>query len=96
MVHGDVGTGTQKLHNICLCALYECVYVSISDAQEWVGRLTDLVECWDRLEGRVGELSSWVGSADCEQPDGKGSRTDYLTCFNKSHAVCILSLEEEE
>jgi len=26
---------------------------------------------WDRLEGRVGELSSWVGSADCEQPDGK-------------------------
>jgi len=40
-------------------------------AQEWVRRMKELVECWDRLEGRVGELSSWVQAADSKEPDGK-------------------------
>jgi len=37
----------------------------------WLKRMTDLVECWDRLEGRVGELTSWVTSTDSKEPDGK-------------------------
>ncbi|XP_023337940.1 uncharacterized protein LOC111708713 [Eurytemora carolleeae] len=40
-------------------------------AQDWVIRLTGLVECWDRLDGRVGVLSSWVASTDGKEPDGK-------------------------
>jgi len=40
-------------------------------AKDWVGKLTGLVECWDRLDGRVGELSSWVVAADSKEPDGK-------------------------
>ena len=26
---------------------------------EWVARMTTLVECWNKLEGNVDELSSW-------------------------------------
>ena len=26
----------------------------------WVARMTTLVECWNKLDGNVGELSSWV------------------------------------
>ena len=29
-------------------------------AKEWVARMTTLVECWNKLDGNVGELSSWV------------------------------------
>jgi len=29
-------------------------------ALEWVARMTNLVECWNKLEGNVDELSSWV------------------------------------
>ena len=28
--------------------------------KEWVARMTTLVECWNKLDGNVGELSSWV------------------------------------
>ena len=29
-------------------------------SKEWVARMTTLVECWNKLEGNVDELSSWV------------------------------------
>ena len=29
-------------------------------SKEWVARMTTLVECWNKLDGNVGELSSWV------------------------------------
>ena len=28
----------------------------------WVARMTTLVECWNKLDGNVGELSSWVNT----------------------------------
>ena len=28
--------------------------------KEWVAMMTTLVECWNKLEGNVDELSSWV------------------------------------
>ena len=31
-------------------------------AKEWVARMTTLVECWNKLDGNVGELSSWVNA----------------------------------
>ena len=31
-------------------------------AKEWVARMTTLVECWNKLDGNVGELSSWVAA----------------------------------
>ena len=31
-------------------------------AKEWVARMTTLVECWNKLDGNVGELSSRLGS----------------------------------
>ena len=38
-------------------------------SKEWVARMTTLVECWNKLDGNVGELSSWVNtkvqSTDC-------------------------------
>ena len=30
--------------------------------KEWVARMTTLVECWNKLDGNVGELSSWVNA----------------------------------
>ena len=30
--------------------------------KEWVARMTTLVECWNKLDGNVGELSSWVAA----------------------------------
>ena len=30
------------------------------NSKEWVARMTTLVECWNKLDGNVGELSSWV------------------------------------
>jgi hypothetical protein len=37
--------------------------------QDWVNMLTDLMDCWNKLEGRVTELNSWVGNADSALPD---------------------------
>ena len=31
-------------------------------AKEWVDKMTTLVECWNKLEGNVDELSSWVST----------------------------------
>merc|ERR1719347_902864 len=32
--------------------------------------MTTLVECWNKLDGNVGELSSWVATKDSAAPDG--------------------------
>lgn len=37
---------------------------------EWLARMTTLVECWNKLDGNVGELSSWVTAKDSSAPDG--------------------------
>jgi len=39
--------------------------------KEWVARMTTLVECWNKLDGNVGELSSWVNTKDSAAPEGK-------------------------
>jgi len=39
-------------------------------AKEWVARMTTLVECWNKLDGNVGELSSWVSAKDSAAPNG--------------------------
>merc|ERR1712150_319490 len=39
-------------------------------SKEWVARMTTLVECWNKLDGNVGELSSWVSAKDSAAPDG--------------------------
>merc|ERR1719232_1734718 len=39
--------------------------------KEWVARMTTLVECWNKLDGNVGELSSWVQEQDSTAPEGK-------------------------
>ena len=38
-------------------------------AIEWVSRMTELVECWNKLEGNVDELSSWVNIEDAARKD---------------------------
>jgi len=40
-------------------------------SKEWVARMTMLVECWNKLDGNVGELSSWVNQKDSAAPEGK-------------------------
>jgi hypothetical protein len=40
---------------------------------EWVTRMTELVECWNKLEGNVDELSSWVNLEDASKKDVLGS-----------------------
>jgi len=40
-------------------------------SKEWVARMTTLVECWNKLDGNVGELSSWVNKQDSAAPEGK-------------------------
>merc|ERR1712083_413243 len=40
-------------------------------SKEWVARMTTLVECWNKLDGNVGELSSWVQEKDSSVPEGK-------------------------
>lgn len=41
------------------------------NTKEWVARMTTLVECWNKLDGNVGELSSWVNQKDSAAPDGQ-------------------------
>jgi len=40
-------------------------------SKEWVARMTTLVECWNKLDGNVGELSSWVEKKDSAAPEGQ-------------------------
>jgi len=47
-------------------------WVSVHETtKEWVARMTTLVECWNKLDGNVGELSSWVTTKDSAAPEGK-------------------------
>ena len=39
-------------------------------AVSWVARMTNLVECWNLLDGRVVELSTWVSATDSEASAG--------------------------
>ena len=45
-------------------------------AIEWVSRMTELVECWNKLEGNVDELSSWVNQPEASAKDVTGSDAD--------------------
>merc|ERR1719328_765056 len=47
-------------------------WVSVHETtKEWVARMTTLVECWNKLDGNVGELSSWVNKQDSAAPVGQ-------------------------
>merc|ERR1712212_1179342 len=47
-------------------------WVSVHETtKEWVARMTTLVECWNKLDGNVGELSSWVTTKDSAAPEGQ-------------------------
>eukprot|EP00092_Neocalanus_flemingeri_P001577 GFUD01001682.1.p1 GENE.GFUD01001682.1~~GFUD01001682.1.p1 ORF type:complete len:640 (+),score=215.17 GFUD01001682.1:51-1970(+) len=51
---------------------YKVRWVKVHEiSKEWVARMTTLVECWNKLDGNVGELSSWVAQKDSAAPDGK-------------------------
>merc|ERR1712088_574940 len=45
-------------------------------AKEWVEKMTTLVECWNKLEGNVDELSSWVNRPDTSAKDVTGADAD--------------------
>jgi len=45
-------------------------------ADEWVEKMTTLVECWNKLEGNVNELSSWVDQPEASAKDVTGSDAD--------------------
>ena len=45
-------------------------------AIEWVSGMTTLVECWNKLEGNVDELSSWVNMDNVAKKDVTGNDND--------------------
>merc|ERR1712038_1419562 len=45
-------------------------------AKEWVDKMTTLVECWNKLEGNVDELSSWVNNPEASAKDVTGTDAD--------------------
>ena len=55
---------------ICVTLMLECQVEGYKErwvktheiSKEWVARMTTLVECWNKLDGNVGELSSWVNT----------------------------------
>jgi len=52
-------------------AMYRNRWTGVHETtKEWVARMTTLVECWNKLDGNVGELSSWVAQKDSAAPDG--------------------------
>jgi len=72
----DAGTSAKKMtfhqHADVTVMGYRARWETVQHTSlEWVKKMTDLVECWDKLEGRVTELSSWVVSSDSKEPDGK-------------------------
>jgi len=44
----------------------------------WVDRMTNLVECWNSLDGRVVELSSWVSASNSGEPAADGLSIEKL------------------
>merc|ERR1719341_704539 len=72
----DAAASSQKMtsHNEAdqkVCAFRERWTVVHECFKEWVARMTTLVECWNKLDGNVGELSSWVTTKDSAAPEGK-------------------------
>jgi len=47
-------------------------------SESWVDRMTNLVECWNSLDGRVVELSSWVAAANSGEPAQAGLSIEKL------------------
>jgi len=47
-------------------------------SQSWVERMTSLVECWNSLDGRVIELSSWVAASNSGEPAADGLSIEKL------------------
>jgi len=47
-------------------------------AVSWVDRMTNLVECWNSLDGRVVELSSWVSASNSGEPSADGLSIEKL------------------
>merc|ERR1712037_769831 len=71
----DAAASSQKMtsHNEAdqkVCAFRERWTVVHECFKEWVARMTTLVECWNKLDGNVGELSSWVATKDSAAPEG--------------------------
>merc|ERR1719391_746986 len=71
----DAAASSQKMtsHNEAdqkVCAFRERWTVVHECFKEWVARMTTLVECWNKLDGNVGELSSWVATKDSSAPEG--------------------------
>ena len=60
--------------------------------------MTTLVECWNKLEGNVGELSSWVTAKDAMEDGGtnipieklEGQLNQLKVTFDCSY-VCYMS-----
>ncbi|QQP37588.1 Uncharacterized protein FKW44_017894, partial [Caligus rogercresseyi] len=52
-------------------SLRELWLVVHETSKEWVNRMTTLVECWNKLDGNVSELSSWVSMSDALSPQGE-------------------------
>merc|ERR1719383_1552666 len=51
--------------------MYQTRWTAVHETtKEWVARMTTLVECWNKLDGNVGELSSWVAQKDSSAPEG--------------------------
>merc|ERR1719348_74504 len=51
---------------------YKDRWVTVHEvSKEWVARMTTLVECWNKLEGNVDELTSWVNKKDSAAPEGQ-------------------------
>jgi hypothetical protein len=44
----------------------------------WAARMTTLVECWNKLDGNVGELSSWVATKVCNVHQRVGSKDHHI------------------
>jgi len=47
-------------------------------SESWVDRMTNLVECWNSLDGRVVELSSWVAASNSGEPAAAGLSIEKL------------------
>ena len=67
---------------MCVYPIYLYTYTSLNQARwdkvhettiDWVSRMSTLVECWNKLEGNVDELSSWVGVEDASRKDVAGN-----------------------
>ena len=63
--------------------------------KEWVARMTTLVECWNKLDGNVGELSSWVAAKDSAAPTG-GSELSIEKLENQLNILKEMFAEKQQ